>query len=401
MPNFNFKSQFPIAEVIAAAQRKPMMEAQLKQADEQMKQDRLRSLLDALSTGAQFARTVSSLKNEAVARDQAKSQAEGQQKLQQEMLAPQPTAPVAAPIQQFQRAAGPTAQDGTGPAPVASGATAQPTFGGTEYGAQQPQRLQAALLQAFPQEAGAQLAQQQFRNPLDDEYKKAQIANVGVDNQIAAARLLEDKRKNDFGIEMDKARFEMDREKLGLEREKLKLQAAEAGTKLTDVQANALLFGERAAQSSQELEQAIAGGFDPASMGTTLQRWLPNRLQGDQVQLLEQSKMNFVSAVLRKESGAAISPQEWKMASAQYFPKDGDSQKVLDQKKKNRETAIAGLLRQGGKQGQAIMDQYRSATAATDKGGGFKAVGSEAEALALPVGSKFQLPDGRTGTVQP
>jgi len=41
------------------------------------------------------------------------------------------------------------------------------------------------------------------------------------------------------------------------------------------------------------------------------------------------------------------------------------------------------------------------ATAAPTAGGGVQSVASEAEAMALPPGTRFKLPDGRTGTVRP
>jgi hypothetical protein len=372
VPNFNFKSQFPIADVIAAAQKKPLMEAQIAQTQEQMRSERLKTLLDALSTGAQVSRLTSQNKNEALARQQTKSQMAGQSDLQSILAEPAAQAPVAPSIPQFGApAVGPVPNFGV---PQPTGAVAQPTFGDTAQGGTQNARLNAALIKGFPDQAGKAMAERTFADPLDREFKKAQIANVGVDNQLSAARLLEEKRKNDHGIALDEAKLGIDRDKLGIEREKLKIEAANAGTKLTDVQANALLFGERAAQSNKELEDSIAAGFDPTSFGTTLKRWVPNRLQGEQVQLLEQSQLNFVSAVLRKESGAAISKDEWKTAKAQYFPADGDSEKVLAQKKKNREIAIGGLLRQGGKQGQEIISRYRQSAAPA--GGGVPAVGS-------------------------
>src|SRR3990167_4976385 len=47
---------------------------------------------------------------------------------------------------------------------------------------------------------------------------------------------------------------------------------------------------------------------------------LPNFLQSGDRQAYEQAKRNFVNAVLRRESGAAISPTEFDSAQKQYFP---------------------------------------------------------------------------------
>jgi hypothetical protein len=51
-----------------------------------------------------------------------------------------------------------------------------------------------------------------------------------------------------------------------------------------------------------------------------------------------------MTAVLRRESGAAISSGEYDNADKQYFPQIGDSKEVIKQKARNRELAIAGVL---------------------------------------------------------
>lgn len=65
-------------------------------------------------------------------------------------------------------------------------------------------------------------------------------------------------------------------------------------------------------------------------------------------QQVEQAQRNFVNALLRKESGAAISPGEFDNARRQYFAQPGDSPQVLEQKRANRETAINALRVQAG-----------------------------------------------------
>lgn len=73
---------------------------------------------------------------------------------------------------------------------------------------------------------------------------------------------------------------------------------------------------------------------------------LPNALQSDDRQSFEQAKRNFVNAVLRRESGAAISPTEFESAEKQYFEVRGDSEKVRLQKAANRNTIINNLYRE-------------------------------------------------------
>ena len=65
-------------------------------------------------------------------------------------------------------------------------------------------------------------------------------------------------------------------------------------------------------------------------------------------QQVEQAQRNFVNALLRQESGAAIGKDEFSNAQKQYFPQLGDLPEVIKQKSKNRETAIDALKVQAG-----------------------------------------------------
>lgn len=68
--------------------------------------------------------------------------------------------------------------------------------------------------------------------------------------------------------------------------------------------------------------------------------------------MAQQAQRNFVNAVLRRESGAVISDEEFANAAQQYFPQPGDSPAVVAQKAQNRMTAIAGVRRASGPGGQ-------------------------------------------------
>ena len=74
--------------------------------------------------------------------------------------------------------------------------------------------------------------------------------------------------------------------------------------------------------------------------------WLPNFLQTGDRQAYEQAKRNFVTAILRRESGAAISPTEFDTAEKQYFPQAGDKATTVIQKVNARNTAINNLYRE-------------------------------------------------------
>lgn len=73
-----------------------------------------------------------------------------------------------------------------------------------------------------------------------------------------------------------------------------------------------------------------------------------NYAASDAQQRLEQSQRDFVNAVLRQESGAAIGAGEFESAQKQYFPQRGDSAGVIQQKAENRKTAIQGMKQMAG-----------------------------------------------------
>jgi hypothetical protein len=113
--------------------------------------------------------------------------------------------------------------------------------------------------------------------------------------------------------------------------------------KLTDAEGRSTGFYGRGLDSQKTLN-------DLESQGTSL--WnntagqLPkvgNFLRSEDAQKYDQAKRNFINAVLRRESGAVISPEEFANADQQYFPQPGDGSEVIAQKRRNRETTIQGL----------------------------------------------------------
>ena len=73
-----------------------------------------------------------------------------------------------------------------------------------------------------------------------------------------------------------------------------------------------------------------------------------NYLVSEDYQLYAQAKRDFINATLRQESGAAIAESEFDSANRQYFPMPGDSPAVIEQKRRNRETAIQSFMLAGG-----------------------------------------------------
>ena len=74
----------------------------------------------------------------------------------------------------------------------------------------------------------------------------------------------------------------------------------------------------------------------------------------------EQAERNFINAVLRRESGANITPTEFSSYEKQYFPRPGDTPKVLEQKKQNRIDALAALQAEAGPDAMKKIQDLRA-----------------------------------------
>jgi hypothetical protein len=162
------------------------------------------------------------------------------------------------------------------------------------------------------------------------------------------------------------------------------------GKPLTETQGNAVSFGARAVEANRiatDLEKqgvtntgvirTVAGGVLGGApiIGDKLEQnvrstfnVLPTYLGGPnpQQQQNDQARRDFVSAVLRKESGAAISASEYANEEKKYFPQLGDSEAVIKQKQNSRIKAIEGLKSQAGPSGVRQINRIVGA----DQGGG-------------------------------
>lgn len=124
-------------------------------------------------------------------------------------------------------------------------------------------------------------------------------------------------------------------------------QAAEAKKPTADQQ-KAGLFATRVTSAEKIMNDLEQKGFDGADRRTWAQKYLFNEAKPVDLQKMEQAQRNFVNAVLRRESGAVISPEEFESAKQQYFPQAGDSPEVLEQKRANRLDVLAGLKAEAG-----------------------------------------------------
>lgn len=144
------------------------------------------------------------------------------------------------------------------------------------------------------------------------------------------------------------------------------------GTALTEAQGNATAYGmrmkeanaileplEKAGKTNTGLIKNVVGGtvgLIPL-LGDKLEdvsgsvfNALPQVLGGlsPEQQQVAQARINFITAILRKESGAAIGRDEFATAEKNYFPKPGDDAAAIAQKQQARKTAIKAMEIQAG-----------------------------------------------------
>jgi hypothetical protein len=122
----------------------------------------------------------------------------------------------------------------------------------------------------------------------------------------------------------------------------------------TEFQGKSATYGARA-QEADKIITGLSGQYSPMAVNSKLAAGnVPlvggaleatgNMLLSAQGQKAEQAQRDFVNAVLRQESGAAISAGEFENARKQYFPQPFDSKEVIAQKARNRQIAIQGFL---------------------------------------------------------
>ncbi len=165
------------------------------------------------------------------------------------------------------------------------------------------------------------------------------------------------------------------------------------GKPLTETQSNAVAFGARAIEADKiasglekkgvtntGIIRTIAGGIVSQApiVGEKLEQGVrsafnpvPSVLGGPsgEQQQVDQARRNFITAVLRKESGAVISPTEYKDEERKYFPQIGDTDETIAQKQEARKLAIKALEAQAGPSGTRQINKIVNEMGAGNTGG--------------------------------
>jgi hypothetical protein len=124
-----------------------------------------------------------------------------------------------------------------------------------------------------------------------------------------------------------------------------RINADVAAGKKTEVQAKAEIFANKMEQSNKSITDGVG-----TSLTGKIASGLPlgNYVQTPEYQKYKQASSNFITALLRQESGAAISKSEFDRYDKEYMPQPGDSKEVLAQKTEARRVAIDGMKKGAG-----------------------------------------------------
>lgn len=127
--------------------------------------------------------------------------------------------------------------------------------------------------------------------------------------------------------------------------------------KLTEQQSKDLVYlerGEVAFRNMENLDKVLA---DPRQRAGAAVPLAGNALVSDDFQRAQQAGREFLAAILRKDTGAAITEQEMEIYGQTYLPQPFDSPAVLQQKAQARRVALDAIRKGLGPIGESATTQ--------------------------------------------
>ncbi len=121
-------------------------------------------------------------------------------------------------------------------------------------------------------------------------------------------------------------------------------------------------FATRMSTATSEINSLKGSGVDPAGIIQNLDMFgtpdvLVNFMRSPEGQRYRQAQENWITANLRKESGAAIPEEETEREIKKWFPQPGDSPEVIAQKERARGDAQRSMVKASGGAFQDLEDQ--------------------------------------------
>ena len=175
------------------------------------------------------------------------------------------------------------------------------------------------------------------------------LKQTASDKQAMAKLLLDQRNREDDAQKA--AMLEAGRNTRATKTAGARIEAAKLALQnkpLTESQVNNQIYGSRMQESEGVLGAQTAP--DITQQGLSKIPLFGNTLVSPETQVFKQAENNFINALLRRESGAAIASSEYDNARRQYIPLIGDSTEVLKTKQNNRNMVSARLMAAGGKE---------------------------------------------------
>lgn len=157
------------------------------------------------------------------------------------------------------------------------------------------------------------------------------------------------------------------------------LRVGGKGTKFTEGQSKDNVYATRAEGALKVLEP-VSGALvsrrdvvlDAVPLG------IGREAQGDDYQVAQQAGQEFLQAILRKDTGAAITSQEQDLYGKTFLPQPGDGEAVLATKQASRQRAIEAI--KAGMSPAQIIAQERAIKEAERRTEGLSSTPSEPQA---------------------
>lgn len=133
---------------------------------------------------------------------------------------------------------------------------------------------------------------------------------------------------------------------------------------LKESEGTSTMYGGRMEMAQGTLDMVESQGTDFYQSIVSNIPLVGNYMTSPEYKLYAQAKSNFVNALLRRESGAAIADSEFEKADKQYFPQPGDTDAVIAQKRQNRQLATRLMLASAGEGGAYAQQELAKLQAA-------------------------------------
>lgn len=176
------------------------------------------------------------------------------------------------------------------------------------------------------------------------------------------------------------------------------VQQGGAPKPLTEGQSKDTVYATRAANALptiDELENTLLSLPDNMAGGVPI---IGNYLQSEDYQVARDAGLEYLASILRKDTGAAVTPSEEALYGRIFLPQPGDKEATVQMKRQRRALAVeaikAGMPAQALENMARALDTAGSTAAPPAPSAGPVTITDDAGYDALPSGSRFVGPDG-------